>query len=358
MLLVTFHGGPSGINNVHAYDKHGTLVTKAALEDPKHGKLSELRAMVLANGLLYVANGAKSESTVLAYTLPKSSPPFKYAGTLIERTPSKKGPFETSIAHPFGIAFESAKSCYVSNQDTNVVSLVSVSADGLSGSLGKGCQSPYLNKLFANGTFLDGTFVASQVGTLPDVSIEATAVDHKHGGLGVSIDGSGKVKVQNSVRDVAIANGILFVCNEPEKVVDLYTVSDGSYLGPSNKLNASPTHFAIDHGGLYVSAGPSLYWAQLPQNPSLASLPLQPISMVVPPSPGEKIGGIAFNGDGSKVYLPFQQGTGGDNPGGSIFSYSLSQPSPSQLPTLSNAVALVSSLKDTPEFVLHWSGGS
>jgi hypothetical protein len=198
--------------------------------------------------------------------------------------------------------------------------------------------------------------VASQVGSLPDVSVEATAVDHKHGGLGVSFDAGGKVK--NSVRDVAIANGILFVCNEPEKVVDLYTLSDGSYLGPSNKLNASPTHFAIDHGGLYVSAGPTLYWAQLPQDPSLASLPLQPISMVVPPSPGDKIGGISFSDTSSKVYIPFQQGTGGNNPGGSIYSYSLSQQGPAQLPTLSNAAALVSSLKDTPEFVLHWSGGS
>jgi hypothetical protein len=358
MLLVTFHGE---INNVHAYDKHGRLLTEAALEDPKHGKLSELRAMVLANSLLYVANGAKSESTVLAYTLPKSSPPFsnppfKYAGTLIGPTLSHQGHFKTSIAHPFGIAFASAKSCYISNQDTNVVSLVGVSADGLSGSLGKGCQSAYLNKLFANGTFLDGTFVASQVGSLPDVSIEATAVDHKHGGLGVGFDARGKVK--NSVRDVAIANGILFVCNEPEKVVDLYTLSDGSYLGPSNKLNASPTHFAIDHGGLYVSAGPNLYWAQLPQNPSLASLPLQPISMVVPPSPGDKIGGICFSDTSSKVYIPFQQGTGGDNPGGSIYGYNLSQQSPSQVPTASDAVALVSSLEDTPEFLLHWSAGS
>ena len=61
MLLVTFHGGPSGINNAYLYDKQGKLVTNEALEDPKHGKLSELRAMVLANNLLYVANGAKSQ---------------------------------------------------------------------------------------------------------------------------------------------------------------------------------------------------------------------------------------------------------------------------------------------------------
>jgi hypothetical protein len=361
MLLVTFHGGPTGINNVHAYDKHGKHVTEAALEGPKHGKLSELRAMVLANSLLYVANGAKSESTVLAYKVPKSSPPssnspFKYAATLIKPTLSHNGHFETSIAHPFGIAFkDDEKTCFISNQDTNVVSLVSVSADGSSGTLGKGCQSPYLDKLYPTGTFLDGTYVASQVGTLPHVSVAATAVAAGNGGLGVSFDDSGKVK--NSVRGVAIANGILFVCDEPGKVVNFYALTDGRHLGSSTALSASPTHLSIAAGGLYVSAGPALYWARLPPNPPPASLALQAIS-VTPPEAGDKIGGIAFNDDTSKIYIPFQKGTGGDNPGGSIYSYSLSQPSPSQVPTLSNAVALVSSLQDTPEFLLHWSAGS
>jgi hypothetical protein len=355
MLLVTFHGE---INNVHAYDKHGKVLTEAALEDPKHGKLSELRAMVLAKNLLYVANGAKSESSVLAYTLPKSSPPFssppfKYAGTLIGPTLSHNGHFETSIAHPFGITFENATTCYISNQDTNVVSQVGVSADGSSGTLGKGCQSLYLNKLYPDGTFLDGTYVASQVGTLPHVSVAATAVAAGNGGLGVSLDG----KVKNSVRGVAIANGILFVCDEPEKVVKSYALTDGRYLGSSTALSASPTHLSIAAGGLYVSAGPALYWAHLPPNPPPASLTLQAIS-VTSPEAGNKIGGIAFNGDGSRIYIPFQKGTGGDNPGGSIYSYSFGQPSPSQLPTLSDAAALVSSLQDTPEFLLHWSAGS
>src|SRR6185369_14612801 len=86
MLLVTFHGGSasSGINNVHVYDTPGgEHLSKDALQAPKQGALSELRAMVLANGLLYVANGAKSQSTVLAYNVPSSGTSFTYAGTLI-----------------------------------------------------------------------------------------------------------------------------------------------------------------------------------------------------------------------------------------------------------------------------------
>jgi hypothetical protein len=347
MLLVTFHGGSKGINNIYAYHPDGSVANEAALRAPKKGTLSELRAMVLSNGQLYVANGAKSQSTVLAYAVPTSGTSFTYASTLIGPTLSKKGHFETSIAHPFGIVFEDATTCYISNQDTNVVSQVRVS-----GGLGQGCQSAYLERLFPNGTFLDGTYVASQVGTLPDVNVVTTAVDHVHGGLGVSFD-SGKVK--NSVRDVAIANGILFVCDEPNKVVNLYSLTDGSYLTSSNQLIESPTHLAINNGGLYVSAGSALYWGQLPQSPPSASLALQTLVLQFPSSKEQlKIGGISFDG-ASTVYLPLQQGTGGNNPGGLISSYSVSRQNP---PLLTNGTVFANALPDTPEFVLYWSGGS
>ena len=350
MLLVTFHGGSgsSSINNVYAYDTpDGKHPTKDVLGAPKHGKLSELRAMVLVNGLLYVANGAKSESTVLVYEVPSSGTSFTYAATLIGPTLSKKD-FGTAIAHPFGIAFNGA-TCFISNQDTNVVSQVTVSNKGLMGSLVQG-PSNYLKELFPTGTFLAGTYVASQVGILSGVDVITTVVDHVHGGLGASLDSG---KVQNSVRDVAIANGMLFVCDEPEQVVNLYSLADGSYLGSSNALAKAPTHLAINNGGLYVSAGSNLYWGQLPQSASSTSLTLQTITPT-PPAEGGKIGGISFDG-ATTVYVPYQKGTGGDDPGGSIYSYSVSQQTP---PVLSNATPLVSSLKDTPEFVLYWSGGS
>jgi hypothetical protein len=361
MLLVTFHGGSSGINDVYAYDTPGgTLATAAALAQPSSGTLSELRAMVLANGLLYVANGAKSSSTVLAYALPgsgvsSSGPLFTNPSTLIGPTLSKKGHFETSIAHPFGIGFADATTCYISNQDTNVVGQVTVSGDGLSGSLGSGCQSAYLNKQFTDGTFLDGTYVASQVGSLHDVSVDATPVPQSDGGLGVTLD-NGKVK--NSVRDVAIANGILLVCDEPDKIVSLYSLSDGSYLGSSNPLGGAPTHLAVNNGGLYVSAGSALYWGQLPQSPQSASLALQQVALT--PPAGNKIGGISFDeGAPATVYIPFQEGTG-KAVGGSIFSYDVTQQNPSALPVLSNGAAFVSAgtFADTPEFVLYWSSGS
>src|SRR5687767_7244470 len=111
MLLVTSHcgSGSHSINNVHVYDTpDGTHLTKDSPGTPPKAALSELRAMVLANGLLYVANGAKSQSTVLAYNLPSSGTSFTYAATLI-------GP--SGMAHPFGIAFNGTD-CFISNQDT------------------------------------------------------------------------------------------------------------------------------------------------------------------------------------------------------------------------------------------------
>jgi hypothetical protein len=359
MLLVTFHGGTDtgSINNVYAYNtSDASLLTAAALAAPSGG-LSELRAMVLSGEYLYVCNGAKSISNVLVYSPPQSGASFSYVATLIAATLSSKGHFETSIAHPFGLAFctcgGSALS-YVSNQDTNVVAQVAMGSNGQSGSLGTGCQSLYLTKAFPTGTFLDGTFAASENGDLHDVSVTATNVPSDQGGLDVTFNGD---KVQNSVRDVAIANGILFVCNEPHQRVNMYSLPDGTYLGHGD-LDSNPTHLAIQNGGLWVSAGESLYWGQLPASSTGASLSLQTVSLGSSAPSGDKIGGLSFNNGGSSpvLYIPFQAGTSGAY-GGSIYTHTVTQSSPSSAPTLSNGAVFVASgsstFEDTPEFVLY-----
>ena len=225
----------------------------------------------------------------------------------------------------------------------------------MNGSLGIGCQSAYLRELLPSGTFLDGTYVASQVGSLRDVSVDATPVPQSDGGLGVTFDHD---KVKNSVRDVAIANGMLLVCDESDMIVSLYSLSDGTYLGSSNPLGSRPTHLAISNGGLYVCAGSALYWGQLPQSPQSASLALQQVAPT--PPAGNKIGGISFDeGSPATVYIPFQEGTG-KAVGGSVTTYSVTQEDQSSLPVLSNGAAFVPAgrFADTPEFVLYLSGGS
>ena len=258
MLLVTFHGGASpGINKVFCYNTTTkALITDQALINIDASALSELRALVFSNGFLYVANGGKSVSNVLTFQLLGAKQPnqFGYVANFIDPTFSKKGHFETSIAHPFSLAFDGAGFAYISNQDTNVVAQVAVSANFQTGALGSGCQSAYLIGLKSSlcpkvpCVFLDGTFVASQQGSLDHVNVTATDVGPQFGGLAVSVAPT-TGKVQNSVRDVAIANGMLFVCDEPGQIVRIYALPNGDYLGATTALPAMPTHLTVQNGG-------------------------------------------------------------------------------------------------------------
>ena len=364
MLLVTFHGGPSpGINNVFCYNTTTkALITDLALTGIDSGQLSELRALVFANGLLYVASGGKSISKVLTFQLQGTQQPvqFAFVADFIGPTVSNKGHFETSIAHPFGLAFDGAGFAYVSNQDTNVVAQVAVSANFQTGTLGSGCQSQYLisqeSTLCPAGdcVFLDGTFVASQQGSLDHVKVIATDVLDKLGGLAVSVSPTSG-KVQNSVRGVEIANGMLFVCDEPGQLVRMYALPNGDYLGASSKLPDKPTHLTVQNGGLYASASGGLYWAPLPASSASPTLSFQKVLS----APAKiKIGGITFDqADATAtVYMCFQEGTGSPV-GGSIQSFSFGQTSSATPPTFTNGAVFASSSQsdfhDTPEFVLY-----
>jgi hypothetical protein len=319
--------------------------------------------MLVVGQSLYVAVGAKNVSTVLCYDIPDTGYSFTYRSQLVGASfSSGKHHFKTTIAHPFGLAFDGNQTFYVSNQDTNTVA----QATAASGLATGAPASAYLAGQYpASAVFLQGTFVASQTGQLHGVSVAAQDVAASDGGLGVTLDPDGKV--QNSVRDVAIANGILFVCDEPDKLINMYALSDGTYLGhntaPSasipDQLAAGPTHFAIHNGSLYVSAGPTLYCGPLPASPSAPLLQLVPVALTGAPA-GEKIGGISFGppasnapaGTTATVYIPFQGGTGGPN-GGSIYTFTLGATSTS----FGNPAVLVTSgpdtFADTPEFVLY-----
>jgi len=162
------------------------------------------------------------------------------------------------------------------------------------------------------------------------------------------------------VRDVAVANGVLLVCDEPDSVVNLYSLADGTFLGSSNQLASSPTHLEILNAGIYVSAGSRLYWGQLPATVSglLSGAPFSLSQIALTPPTGNKIGGLSFNNATSSptAYVPFQPGTSGAF-GGSIVTYSVTQSSPQALPVFSNPTQFVASgpstFSDTPEFVLY-----
>ena len=354
MLLITFHGGKDGVNNVYGFStSDGRLETKAALSVSHHDevKLDELRGMAIFGGNLFVVNGSKSHSSLLVFQgPPKSGPSFEFLNTVT-------GPGQ-SIMHPFGVAFEASSlptHCYVSNQDSNVVARVKLESGKhgeVVGTLGSGCVSDYLNKLWpAPARFLDGTFVASQIGALADVAVVAPDVSETNGGLKVTGTGS-PLRPANSVRDVAVANGLLFVCDEMDCQINMYEVHHGVYLGSGALSGNQPTHLAIDGKGLWASAGETLWWTALPVSSSAPSLPFLQIAIVVPAK--HKIGGISFD-DANHVYVVTQDGTGTKGQG-TIQKFSVTAGTP---PTLSGGSTFATITDDTPEFCLfvsdsHW----
>ena len=359
MLLVTFHGGSGGINNVVVYSGPNTISTSAALTGIDSSDLSELRGLTWNSPYLYVANGKSSKSDVLCFQ-PQTSPNyiFSYISEFVAPKFSGKSEFETSIAHPFSLVFDGAGYCYISNQDTNVVARAAVSSNGQTGDIGTSPQSSYLTQLCKTCTYLDGTFAGSQTGTLPNVKIAASDIASLNGGLSVTI-ASGKV--QNSVRDVAFYGGVLFVCDEPSSLLRLYTTAAGStagtYLGSGPTLPASPTHLAVQGGGLYVSAGGTLYWSALvsPPAPTLPwNLYFQSVLTVPSTLAGYSIGGITFDQAGH-VYVAFQKGKGGVGTG-AIYLYTISQVNAQTAPVLSSPQPIADGLTDTPEFLLYLPG--
>ncbi|MEK6262414.1 MAG: hypothetical protein AABP62_27770 [Planctomycetota bacterium] len=391
MLLVTFHGGspstssaspspPPPINNVVVYATHesraGQLLSSAALEPPKSdpAALSELRGMKWDGKQLYVVNGSKKLSNVLVYQH-AGGPSFVKPQVMIAASFTKSGHFTTSIAHPFGLAFRDADTCFVSNQDTNVVALVDLSGkpakDGSLGKVHHGSQSKYLNGKYDQKKFLAGTFVASEVGNLHGIKFKESKgdkddsliqdVSKADGGLGVKpapTTSDPNPKPAHSVRDVLIVGDVLYVCNEAKGTLNFYAVADGTYLGrTASKSIASPTHFAVQNGGIWISAGKNLFWMQSlsAAKPVVSAPTVSAISLGSSNPNGWKLGGLSFKTSGGKTtaYIPLQSGTGGNNSGGSIITAPVTPGKSGNPPTLGTSSVFVANLTDTPEFVLY-----
>ncbi len=398
MLLVTFHGGspstssaapapPPPVNNVYVYATHeskqGQLLSPAGLEAPQSdpAALSELRGMLWDGKQLYVVNGSKHLSNILVYQH-AGGPSFVKPQVMIAASFTKSGHFTTSIAHPFGLTFQGADACFVSNQDTNVVALVEVSgkpaADGSLGKVDPGCQSKYLNGKYDNKKFLDGTFVASQVGNLHGIKFKGAKDDQSDGTIQNVPETDGGLyvlplpttqdpnpKPAHSVRDVLIVGDVLYVCNEAEGTLNFYAASDGTYLGQTAALHdqdnpkivASPTHFAVLNGGIWISAGKNLFW--MPALSAAKSVTTPPtisvVSLGAANPNGWKLGGLSFKTSGgtTTAYIPLQSGTGGNNPGGSILAVPVLTGTSGNPPQLGPAVVFAAKLPDTPEFVLY-----
>src|SRR5215831_7322785 len=159
MLLVTLHGGnPENNphkNNVHAYDKDGKLLSPAILAGADGLLLDELRGIRVAGKYLYVVNANKVQNSVLCYEGTGAN--YKFVGWLASRQTCN------AILHPFDLEFDGVGYCYLSSQDTNVVTRFIISDEGRTAR-----PAPVAPALPAHGQFLAGTFVASTKANLCD----------------------------------------------------------------------------------------------------------------------------------------------------------------------------------------------
>jgi hypothetical protein len=245
MLFVTFHGGKPEKhplrNNVHAYDKNGKLISRSVLDDKDGIILNELRGIDLVGGYLYVANANRTQNSLLCYQGADAS--YRFVSKFVSHETTE------GVLHPFDFSFDGAGYCYLSSQDTNLVSRFKVTAGGKSGE-----PAPLPPALAAQGTYLPGTFVASSVGNLCDTTTTAVPVPP---GLEYSATGDKK----HSVRGVLWTNDALYVVDQPAGKVKVYSRS-GKLLGQSNEVE-SPVHLVAHKDTLYVSGGNVVFTAKL-----------------------------------------------------------------------------------------------
>jgi hypothetical protein len=319
VLLVTFHGGSGGVNNVGAYADNGAQLTLEVLQGAPSGLLSEIRGLALvSDGLMWVASGSKRASLIAAFEGAGQS--YAYKATV-----AQFGPI-ASLWHPFDFTLDGAGNCYVSNQDTDVVARLTVAADLLSAT-----AAPLAPALPSGGTFLPATFVASSDGALPGVS--STTAVATPAGLEVAFDSSGNVA--NSVRGVAWTNDVIYVADEVAGLVKVYD-ADGTYLGASNDVEG-PVHLLVagetSQKVLYVSSGSQVLSSVLDASQP-ATLNLEPIPAIAVP----KVSGMAI-GPENHFYAASRDGKG------KVYRYK-NFPS---APDLDHSF----SVADLPEFVMY-----
>jgi hypothetical protein len=311
MLFVTLHGGQPGKhpirNNIHAYDKDGKLVSPAVLEERDGLVLDELRGIYLHGKYLYVVVANKTQNSILCYQGSQTS--YSFVSTFASQKTTE------GILHPFDLTFDEAGYCYLSSQDTNVVTRLRVTEDGK-----VGIPAPLPAALPAHGKFSAGTFIASSRASL---SPGATTAVAPPAGLEYSDDGAKK----HSVRGILWTNGALYVADQPAGRIKAFD-KDGKYLGQSNVVE-TPIHMVAAGNKLFVSGANEILQAEL--TGKAGDLQLTPV-------PGLHVkngGGMAF-ADSGNLYIASRT----EN---KILKFG---PDFKPLP-------IQSDLPDNPEFLLH-----
>jgi hypothetical protein len=245
MLFVTLHGGKPDAhphrNNVHAYDKDGKLMTPSVLDDSPGVLLDELRGIGFVGKTLFLVNANKTQNSLLCYQ--GSATSYQFVSKFASQQTCK------GVLHPFDFTFDGAGHCYLSSQDTNVVTRLTVSTGG-----NLGTPAPAAPALPTGGNFSAGTFVASSVANL---SGQHTTAVPSPMGLEYSAEGP----KTHSVRGVAWTNDALYVVDQPSGRVKVYD-STGKLLGQSNEIE-TPVHVVVHNGSIYVTGANEVFSAKI-----------------------------------------------------------------------------------------------
>jgi hypothetical protein len=217
MWYISFHGGSGGSNNIHVYHDNGQPHNQDKLL-PTGGSnppLQELRGFVLIGDLLYVVNSYKDYSQLLVYQ-DDASGNYQFSEVFASKETIN------SILHPYDVTFDPMGNCYLSSQDTNVVT-------GLKAANYPLPVADYLTQQYPPpDEFFAGTIIASSIGALPNTPMPMPPDVPLPQGLDVSFSSG---KVANSVRGVLFYDGCLYVSDEPGNAVKVYDVDTGKLTG-------------------------------------------------------------------------------------------------------------------------------
>lgn len=289
MWYISYHGGSDGVNNIQVYHDSGKPHDPPNLlpTGGSNPKLQELRGFAIVSDLLYVVNAYKKYSQVLVYEGDESD---GYSFNEVFASKDKVN----SILHPYDLTFDNQGYCYISSQDTNVVT-------GLQGANSPLAVASYLQQTYPPpDEFLAGTIVASSIGALPNVPTPTPPDVPTPQGLQVSFSDDSDTKVQNSVRGVLFYDGYLYVSDEPANAVKVYDVSTGKLYGQIGGHNLkSPVQLLLDAttSVLYIgsSGNDSVVTCDLSQGaPSGTVSPTTFIDGEV-----KHISGMSFDADGN-----------------------------------------------------------
>ena len=244
MWYISFHGGSPGVNNIQVYHDSGEPHSSPDLlpSGGSNPQLSELRAFLIVGELLYVVNGYKDYSQVLIYVSDGNG------GYTFKEIFASRDSME-AIFHPYDLTFDSEGNCFVSSQDSNVVS-------GLTGANTPMAVAPYLlDNYVPSANFMAGTRVGSSIGKLPKNPTPFPPNVPLAQGLAVKYTDSSDSKIANSVRGVLYYNDYLFVSDEPANSVKIYDIQSGELYGQIKGSNLiSPVQLLLNEGILYIGS--------------------------------------------------------------------------------------------------------